>query len=152
MVERYILNCFKKIRLREYTEAGPRTVVAGKLMHLRTDFSVNMQEVPYPHLGTDMLTLLHPTSAVCGMPKEPAKAFILANEGYDRAFYSGFLGPVQVDGESHIFVNLRCLQLFEDTALLYAGAGITAESEPEKEWLETKMKMDTMRGIIRKDK
>ncbi|MGV3639265.1 MAG: chorismate-binding protein, partial [Adhaeribacter sp.] len=69
---------------------------------------------------------------------------------YDRAYYSGFLGPVQVDGESHIYVNLRCMQLFEQAALLYAGAGITAESEPEKEWLETDMKMDTMYRIIRK--
>lgn len=152
MVERYILNCFKKIRLREYTETGPRTVVAGNLMHLRTDFTVDMQAVPFPRLGTDMLTLLHPTSAVCGMPKEPATAFIQQYAGYHRSYYSGFLGPVQVDGESHIFVNLRCLQLFEDTALLYAGAGITAESEPEKEWQETKLKMETMREILVKKK
>lgn len=152
MVERYILNCFKSIRLREYHEIGPRTVVAGNLMHLRTDFTVNMPEVPFPQLGTDMLKLLHPTSAVCGMPKAPATEYILRNEGYDRGYYSGFLGPVQVDGESHIFVNLRCMQLFEDTALLYAGAGITAESEPENEWLETKMKMETVREVIRKPK
>jgi isochorismate synthase len=152
MVERYILNCFKKIRLRDYREAGPRTVVAGNLMHLRTDFTVDMNQVPYPQLGTEMLALLHPTSAVCGMPKEPATDFIRQQEGYDRSYYSGFLGPVQVDGESHIFVNLRCMQLYEDTALLYAGAGITAESEPEKEWQETKLKMDTMREIIVKKK
>ena len=152
MVERYILNCFKRIRLREYSEVGPRTVVAGNLMHLRTDFTVDMNQVPFPQLGTDMLALLHPTSAVCGMPKEPATSFIRQQEGYDRSYYSGFMGPVQVDGESHIFVNLRCMQLFEDIALLYAGAGITAESEPEKEWLETKLKMDTMREIIVKAK
>ena len=151
MVERYIINCLKKIRLRDYNEVGPRTVVAGNLMHLRTDFSVDINKLPFPHLGTDMLTLLHPTSAVCGMPKEPATAFILENENYDRAYYSGFLGPVQVDAASHIFVNLRCMQLFEDTALLYAGAGITAESEPEKEWQETKMKMETMREVIHKE-
>jgi isochorismate synthase len=111
-----------------------------------------MNQVPFPQLGTDMLALLHPTSAVCGLPKEPATVFIRQQEGYDRSYYSGFLGPVQVDGESHIFVNLRCMQLFEDTALLYAGAGITADSEPDKEWQETKLKMDTMREIIVKNK
>lgn len=148
LVERYIISCLKKIRLREFTEIGPRTVVAGNLMHLRTDFAVDMNTVPFPTLGTDMLELLHPTSAVCGMPKEPATAFICQHEGYDRAYYSGFLGPVQIDNESHIFVNLRCMQLFEQTALLYAGAGITAESEPEKEWLETQIKTDTMYRII----
>ncbi len=151
MVKRYILNSFKSIRLREYQEVGPRTVVAGNLMHLRTDFTVNINEVPFPNLGTQMLGLLHPTSAVCGMPKEPATQFILQNEGYNRAYYSGFLGPVQIDSESHIFVNLRCMQLFEQTAYLYAGAGITAESEPEKEWQETQHKMDTMYRVIRKE-
>ena len=148
LVQRYIVSCLKSIRLRDFTEMGPRTVVAGNLMHLRTDYTVNMQDLPFPTLGTDMLALLHPTSAVCGMPKATATTFILQHEGYDRAYYSGFLGPVQVDGESHIFVNLRCMQLFEQQVLLYAGAGITAESEPEKEWLETRLKMNTMRRLI----
>ncbi|QMU28541.1 chorismate-binding protein [Adhaeribacter radiodurans] len=149
MVERYILNCFKSIRLREYQETGPRTVVAGNLMHLRTDFTVNMNEETFPTLGTQMLQLLHPTSAVCGMPKEPATAFILQKERYDRAYFSGFLGPVNINGESNIYVNLRCTQFLEQVALTYAGAGITTESEPDKEWMETRMKMDTMRQVFR---
>ncbi|PSR57174.1 isochorismate synthase [Adhaeribacter arboris] len=149
MVERYVLNCFKSIRLREYHEIGPRTVLAGNLMHLRTDFTVDMNQVPFPTLGTQMLQLLHPTSAVCGMPKEPATNFIRQKEGYDRAYFSGFLGPVNINGESNIFVNLRCTQLLEQVALTYAGAGITAESEPDKEWLETRLKMDTMRQVFR---
>jgi len=151
LVQRYIISCLKSIRLREFTETGPRTVVAGNLMHLRTDYTVDMKAVPFPTLGTDMLALLHPTSAVCGMPKAAATNFILQHENYDRAYYSGFLGPVQIDSESHIFVNLRCMQLFEQQVLLYAGAGITEESEPEKEWLETQFKMDTMYRILRKE-
>lgn len=149
LVQRYILNCFKRIRLRDYTEMGPRTVVAGNLMHLRTDFTVDMKKEDYPLLGTQMLQLLHPTSAVCGMPKEKATEFIVQKEGYDRAYFSGFLGPVHIDGESNIYVNLRCSQILEQVALTYAGAGITAESEPEKEWLETRMKMDTIRQVFR---
>ena len=148
MVERYILSCFKSLRLREYTEVGPRTVIAGNLMHLRTDFKVDLKEVDFPTLGTDMLHLLHPTSAVCGLPKEPALAFILAHEGYNRSYYSGYLGPVNSTAGTHIFVNLRCMQLREQEAILYAGAGITAESNPEKEWLETQHKMQTMRRIL----
>ncbi|MDQ4141281.1 MAG: chorismate-binding protein, partial [Bacteroidota bacterium] len=151
MVERYVLNCFKSIRLREYNEIGPRTVVAGNLMHLRTDFTVDMSQTTFPALGTQMLQLLHPTSAVCGMPKEPATSFILQKEGYDRAYFSGFLGPVNINGESNIYVNLRCTQLLEQVALTYAGAGITAESEPDKEWLETRLKMDTMRQVFRNE-
>ncbi|MFD2247819.1 chorismate-binding protein [Pontibacter ruber] len=148
MVERYILSCFKKLRLREYSEIGPRTVVAGNLMHLRTDFKVDTKEVDFPTLGTDMLHLLHPTSAVCGLPKEPALEFILQHEGYDRSYYSGYLGPVNSSAGTHLFVNLRCMQLLATDAILYAGAGITGESSPEKEWQETQHKMQTMQRVL----
>lgn len=148
MVERYILNCFKRLRLRDYTETGPRTVVAGNLMHLRTDFKVDMNEVHFPTLGTDMLDLLHPTSAVCGLPKEPALAFILQHEGYQRSYYSGYLGPVNGASGTHLYVNLRCMELQEQQAVLYAGAGITAESDAAKEWQETQHKMQTMQQIL----
>ncbi|WP_276496341.1 isochorismate synthase [Pontibacter litorisediminis] len=148
MVERYILSCFKKLRLRDYTEVGPRTILAGNLMHLRTDFKVNLKDVHFPTLGTDMLELLHPTSAVCGLPKEPALQFILAYEGYHRSYYSGYLGPVNGASGSHLYVNLRCMQLLQHEAILYAGAGITEASDPQKEWQETQHKMQTMRKIL----
>lgn len=148
LVSRYIINCFKKIRVREYTEHGPRTVVAGNLLHLRTDYEIDMKEVNFPQLGSVMLKLLHPTSAVCGMPHEPAMDFLLKNEGYDREFYSGFLGPVNFEGESKLFVNLRCIQLFEKSARIYAGAGVTADSDPAKETEEVEMKIQSLNQII----
>ena len=148
LVSRYIINCFKKIRVREYTEHGPRTVVAGNLLHLRTDYEIDMKEVNFPQLGSVMLKLLHPTSAVCGMPHEPAMDFLLKNEGYDREFYSGFLGPVNFEGESKLFVNLRCIQLFEKSARIYAGAGVTVDSDPTKETEEVEMKIQSLNQII----
>jgi isochorismate synthase len=151
LVSRYIVNCFKKIRLREYEEVGPRTVAAGNLMHLQTDFTVNTQEVNFPQLGTVMLQLLHPTSAVCGMPKEPALQFLQDHEKHSRAFYSGFLGPVNVASKTHIFVNLRCMQLQANKAVLYAGAGITADSDPQKEWAETELKCRTLLDVFNQD-
>lgn len=148
MVERYILKCFKALRLREYEEVGPRTIVAGNLMHLRTDFTVDLKEVDFPTLGSDMLRLLHPTSAVCGLPKEPALQFILAHEGYNRSYYSGFLGPVNSPCGTHLYVNLRCMEVLAKEVILYAGAGVTGESNPDKEWQETQHKMETMRRIL----
>jgi len=148
LVSRYIINCFKKIRLREFEEDGPKTVIAGNLLHLRTDLWVDMQATQFPQLGTVMLRLLHPTSAVCGMPKEPAQAFLNEHEPHNREFYSGFLGPINIDSESHLFVNLRCTQWFADRIVFYAGAGITAGSVPEREWRETELKTQTMRRII----
>jgi isochorismate synthase len=149
LVVRYILNCFKSIRLREYEDDGPKTVKAGNLFHLKTDFSVNLKELDYPNLGTTMLKLLHPTSAVCGMPKVEALSFIKEFEGLDRKFYSGFLGPVNIEQETHIFVNIRCAEIEGETINLYSGAGITSESKPERELEETSLKMQLLQKLIK---
>lgn len=148
LVERYIISCFKKIRLREFEEYGPRTAIAGNVVHLKTEFDVDMVATRYPQLGSVMLQLLHPTSAVCGMPLEASLAFLKANEGYPREFYSGYVGPVRINKESHLFVNLRCMQVAGETARLYAGGGVLGESDPEKEWLETELKMNTLLSVI----
>lgn len=148
MVSRYIIDCFKKIRLREFEEIGPRTVKAGNLAHLQTEYLVDLQEVNMPQLGSIMLDLLHPTSAVCGMPLQPSLDFIRIEEKYDRELYAGFLGPVNIDELTHLFVNLRCMKIMGDTGRFYAGAGITEDSDASKEYVETQMKMQTLKRLI----
>jgi isochorismate synthase len=140
LVCRYIVDCFKKIRLREYEEHGPKTIMAGNLLHLRTDFKVDMKATGFPQLGSVMLGLLHPTSAVCGMPRKEAHEFLQENEGFDRSFFAGFLGPVNIEGDTSIFVNLRTASFKGENAILYAGAGVTEDSDPDKEWEETELK------------
>lgn len=153
IVSRYIIECFKKIRLREYIEEGPKTIIAGNLMHLGTSFTVDTQAVRYPQLGTVMLRLLHPTSAVCGMPRDVAFDFIRQHESHDRELYSGFLGPVNINTNnegpaSDLFVHIRCMKLEGSLATLYAGAGLTEYSDPEREWQETEMKCQTLLCVI----
>ncbi len=148
LVSRYIIGCFKRIRLREYLEEGPKTIVAGNLMHLGSHFTVDTQAVRYPQLGTVMLRLLHPTSAVCGMPRRPAFDFIRQHETHARELFAGFLGPVNINYESHLFVHIRCLKLEGKIATLYAGAGLTEDSDPAREWLETEMKCQTLLSVI----
>ena len=150
LVCRYIVDCFKKIRLREYEEHGPKTIMAGNLLHLRTDFRVNMKATGFPQLGSVMLELLHPTSAVCGMPRKEAHDFLQENEGFDRSFYAGFLGPVNIQDETSIYVNLRTASIRGNKAILYAGAGVTEESDPEKEWEETELKCQIIGKFIQK--
>lgn len=75
-VSRYIINCFKKIRLRDFDEIGPKTIQAGSLLHLKTTFKVDTTITNFPELGSVMLKLLHPTSAVCGMPKTSLRIYI----------------------------------------------------------------------------
>uniref|UniRef100_UPI0040497BEA chorismate-binding protein n=1 Tax=Fulvivirga sp. TaxID=1931237 RepID=UPI0040497BEA len=151
LVSRYIINCFKKIRLREFEEIGPKTVKAGNLIHLKTEYVVDMNETNFPELGSTMLHLLHPTSAVCGMPLETSYDFLKKNEGYDRELFSGFLGPINFNNKSHLYVNLRCMKIEDDKITLFAGAGVTEDSIPEKEWLETEMKMKTLLNVIAKN-
>lgn len=147
-VSRYIIDCFKKIRLREYFENGPKTVFAGNLMHLKTEYAVNTRKYHYPGLITQMLGLLHPTAAVCGTPKEAALEWILETETHDRSLYSGYLGPINLESETHLFVNLRTVQIKGNQAYYYAGCGITEDSDPEKEWQETQMKCQTLQRVI----
>ena len=94
MVSRYIINCFKKIRLREFKEIGPKTAKAGNLVHLKTTFEVDTEATNFQELGTVMLELLHPTSAVAGMPKDAALQFLEKFEGLEREYFAGYLGPV----------------------------------------------------------
>ena len=82
------------------------------------------------------------------MPLEPALKFLKEHEGYDRQYYAGYLGPVNFNNQTNLFVNLRCMQLQDQTAILYAGAGITVDSDPHEEWIETEMKLNTLLKVI----
>ena len=148
LVERYVISCFKQVRLREYDEHGPKTVVAGNLMHLKSEFTVDMKATNFPQIGSVMLDLLHPTSAVCGMPLRPSLEFLRIHESYDRRFYAGYLGPVNINNNIDLFVNLRCMEIFGRQAVLYAGAGVTIDSNPENEWSETEMKFNTLLNVV----
>jgi isochorismate synthase len=127
-------------------ESTPRTVRAGELVHLRTDFRFGLTDSGA--LGT-LLATIHPTPAVCGLPKAEAYRYILSNEGYDRGYYTGFVGMLSPEGETDLYVNLRCMRVEGSVATLYAGGGLLATSELTDEWLETERKMATMKRIIR---
>lgn len=123
-------------------EDGPYTARAGGLVHLKTEFRFSLPDAS--RLG-DLLDELHPTPAVCGLPKREAYDFILGHEGYDRQYYSGVIGWLDPEGDTHLYVNLRCMRIGVHAATLYAGGGILPTSVVEAEWEETKEKLKTMR-------
>lgn len=129
----------------------PYTTQAGTLFHIKTDIKAKLAN---PNYFVNVLMALHPTPALCGLPKQAAKEFIIANEGYDREFYSGFLGELQYNpetkmhSESNLFVNLRCMQLEYKKVHLYIGGGITAMSNPQAEFYETVNKSKTIKKIL----
>lgn len=126
-------------------ESGPYPAYAGALSHLKTDFRFTLPG--NGRLG-DLLKLLHPTPAVCGLPKKKAYRFIWDHEGYDRRYYSGFIGKLDPNGNTDLYVNLRCMNIRKQTVTLYAGGGLLASSELEDEWQETEVKMQTMFNLF----
>lgn len=143
-VAHYIKECLDHYS-DEVTSSGPYTTRAGKLVHLRTDFTFTLRE--NATVGK-VLETLHPTPAVCGLPKQEAHRFIIENESLDRSYYSGFSGPIEINGDTAMFVSLRCMRICDDRYRLYAGGGILSQSDEEMEWNETAAKMQAMLSII----
>ena len=82
------------------------------------------------------------------MPKKEAYHFINDNEGYSRKYYSGFIGVIDPNNTTNLFVNLRCIHFEESGYTLYAGGGLLASSNLQDEWVETEKKMHTMKNIL----
>ncbi len=137
-VTRGIIDTFKKLGADGIEVQGPFV--------LRTPYSAHL----YSRLGVErkrsslskMVQRLHPTPAVCGTPKDMAADLIARLEPHDRSLYAGFWGPWQVEGSTHLWVNIRCMRYIGTQAYLFVGGGITAESETALEWEETEQKAE----------
>ncbi|MCQ2228689.1 MAG: isochorismate synthase [Bacteroidales bacterium] len=144
VVESYIKNILDSMGA-QIMVGEPHTVRAGHLIHLRTDFKIKL-----PHevgVGT-IAKHLHPTPAICGRPCEVASEIIDTDEPTARLYYSGIVGYVSAEKESHLYVNLRCLTTQSGRVTIYAGGGIMKSSDADEEWHETEIKMDTMINIL----
>lgn len=147
-VAAFIENVLKSVAVTEYEKLPSETVKAGKLAHLRTVFKIDAEALTGKTAKT--VGLLHPTPAVGGLPQKEACDVIEKTEKHHRRLYTGFLGPWNLNGESSLFVNLRCAEIYSDSIGLYVGGGITAGSLPEKEWQETVDKSKTMLSVVKK--
>lgn len=123
----------------------PQTVRAANVMHLQTDIHFTVSNKTNI---SDLLNELHPTPAVCGLPKVEARQFIMENEHTPRLYYSGFCGLFDMNCHTALYVSLRCMQMQDDKIRFYAGGGLLKESRMESEWLETEAKMEAMRKLF----
>lgn len=129
----------------QYTEQMPMTVESGDLVHLKTNFSFELNDSDQI---ISLIDKLHPTPAICGLPKEKAYRFILENESTDRAYYSGFIGYLDIEKDTNLYVNLRCMKIEPNHLRLYAGGGLLESSDFESEWNETEAKLQTMLSLL----
>jgi isochorismate synthase len=154
LVAQYVRRAFAECGFANVAERGPKTVRAANLAHLCTRFeavAADGDPAAFQAACSRLLRLMHPTSAVCGMPRQAAIDFLAAAEGYDRGHYCGFLGPVGIGGRSTLYVNLRSAQFIGKDLWLYVGAGVTGESDPEAEWQETVEKTKTLGALVEAD-
>ncbi|MDR4892873.1 MULTISPECIES: chorismate-binding protein [unclassified Chryseobacterium] len=113
--------------------------ISGNIKHLRTDFKTSIKPEDLDSIIQD----LHPTPAVCGIPKDFCNENIRKYEKFPREFYAGYI-KVETEDSILYFVNLRCARLYKDAVHVFVGGGITAQSDPEKEWRETELKSEAI--------
>ena len=145
-VSRYMLDIFYRYKIYPYSTQGPESLESGKVAHLKTSFFFSANKIA-DKLG-EFVSELHPTPAVCGLPKLTADEFISKIEKHNRRYYSGYLGPWKLEDSVKLFANLRCMEILPEEYLLYAGGGITARSEAATEWEETNNKAQTLLSAI----
>jgi len=168
--EQQIVTDYIANQLKPYVEdvniRERNSVKAGPLWHLKTRIIAKLKE---SYRIKNIIEAMHPTPAVCGFPKSEAMNFIDTHEGYDRSYYTGFLGELNltktisrntrrrniennvfksVKTYSNFYVNLRCMKLKENQATIYVGGGITKDSSPKDEWKETVNKTKTMLKVL----
>jgi isochorismate synthase len=124
---------------------SPVVATFGTVQHLVTTVTGRLRD----RAGILSLAgLLHPTPAVGGEPRALALELIAEHEGFERGWYAGPLGWVGADGDGEFVVALRCAVVSGRNAALFAGCGIVADSDPAREWEESKNKMQVMASAL----
>ncbi|HSH76311.1 MAG TPA: isochorismate synthase, partial [Longimicrobiales bacterium] len=128
------------------TDPQPHVLTLARIQHLETEIRAS---VP-PDVGIlDLLRLLHPTPAVCGLPRDSAMAFLAEEEPFDRGWYAGPVGFFDAEGNGIFVPSLRMGVSTGSGWRLFAGAGIVQGSEPGLEWDETAIKFEPMLEALR---
>jgi isochorismate synthase len=143
VVKEFIVQRLRELGCEGIQSNDRHEYLAGPLKHLRNEITFKSTSIPLDKL----VQSLHPTPAVSGLPQDKAIAIIKKLERHDRALYAGVIGVVD-EQSSHLFVNLRCAQVFKNTLCLYVGGGHTEASDPLAEWEETENKAKTLLNIL----
>ena len=123
------------------TDPEPHVLTLARIQHLETEIRAS---VPEGVSVLDLLRLLHPTPAVCGLPRDAAMAFLGEEEPFERGWYAGPVGWFDAEGNGVFAPALRTGVSSELGWRLFAGAGIVEGSVPALEWEETGIKFEPM--------
>ena len=146
IVVQAILNSLKTLRPKQCYLEAQTLLKLSHVQHIMTNIRAQVSaEIDIFHA----LEVLHPTPAVGGSPQKEALQWLREHEGYDRGWYCGPVGWINAEGDGVFCVALRSALLSKREIVAFVGAGIVASSQPEKEWIETELKLNTIKNAIR---
>lgn len=147
IVTDYIINTLRDAKLSPYA-GSVTTRAAGPVEHLCTQISAPLPSGFNVASLENILSKLSPTPALGGFPRREAASAIAEVEDFDREYYGGYCGPHSEMEDFSFFVNLRCAKIGTEGVVMFAGGGITLESNPQSEWEETERKLSTLKSIF----
>ena len=124
-----------------HAQPEPHVLTLARLQHLETEIRARL---PERISALTVLEALHPTPAVCGLPRDAALEFLSEEEPFERGWYAGPVGWFDLDGNGVFVPALRCAVVRDLRWRLFAGAGIVEGSDPGLEWDETSIKFEPM--------
>lgn len=127
---------------------SPYVLHLANVMHLATDVTGALAEKLAHVDAFTILEKLHPSAAVCGTPREQAASLIAEIEGMSRGRYAGPVGWIDAAGDGELGIALRCGQIQGRSIRIFAGCGVVAGSDPDKELAESEAKLIPMRSAL----
>jgi len=128
---------------------SPFVLHLANVMHLATDVTGALAETLAHVDAFTILEQLHPSAAVCGTPRPQAAKLISEIEEMSRGRYAGPVGWIDAAGDGELGIALRCGQIKGDSIRIFAGCGIVAGSDPDKELAESEAKFLPMRSALK---
>lgn len=144
-VSDYILSVLNEFACDVEYNREPELIKLENIQHLKTRIRGKIKEDKF---FMDLVEALHPTPAVCGIPKEEAVKFILRNEGYERGLYSGVTGWFNLYGEGEFAVAIRSALIRDKKLYAFSGCGIVDGSDAASEYEETEIKLKPIFSIF----
>ncbi|NEQ29955.1 MAG: isochorismate synthase [Leptolyngbya sp. SIO4C5] len=137
----FIGQRLRQLGLQPQHSHTPNLLRLSNIQHLHTPICAQLSPEHHP---LKILEVLHPTPAVAGFPSETACDLIQQHESFERSLYAAPLGWVDANGDSEFIVGIRSALINQNQARLYAGAGIVAGSNPDKEVAEIQLKLQAL--------
>ncbi len=129
-------------------DPNPSIVTLRTVAHLGTWIHATSDTIESAPHGLELLTWLHPTAAVGGLPRAEAYEMIRELESLDRGHYAGPVGWVDARGNAEWWIGIRGVMLEGSHFEAWAGAGIVPESDPTSEREETRDKLASVLSSV----